>query len=82
MIAFGRIHAGLVATSYLPLGIKFLSAIPESDGETGKVPGAEGSGFGDRGDLHRYTEQVGLKLHEKLVARRPAVSAKFPQLNA
>ena len=82
MIPFRLIHAGFVATPHLPPGFEFLLTGPEADGETGKVPGTKRSRLGTRRDLHGYAEHVGLKLHEKAVARRPAVSTKLPKRDA
>src|SRR5262245_16010751 len=60
-----------------PLSGDFLFALPEVDGQTGEVGGAERGGFGDHRADDRDPQDVRLELAEEVVARRAAVDAKL-----
>lgn len=65
-----------------PLVGDFIGGLPEADGESGEVGGAEGGCFDDPGPGDGESEQVGLELHEQVVCGGSAVHAQLRGVGA
>src|SRR5262249_50870221 len=61
----------------LPVRLDVITALPESRRQAGKICGAERRGLRDFRPDDRHTEDVRLKLHQKIVRRGAAIDAQF-----
>ncbi len=59
------------------MGLDVGDRAPETDGETGKVGGAEGGGFEHRGSNNGNAEEVGLELQHEVVGGGSAVDPEL-----
>src|SRR5262245_44011946 len=65
----------------MPLVRDVLFILPKTDGKSGEVSGAERGCFGDNRSHDGNTENVRLKLAEKIVAGRTAVDSQLACLD-
>ena len=65
----------LEGTLHLPLALDFVDVFPESYGQTCEISGTESCRLRDLRTYHRDAEEVGLELHEQVVAGSTAVEA-------
>src|SRR5690606_21208036 len=63
-VAGVRVHAGGPLGGPAPVGAQVVGAVPEADGETGGVGGAEAGGLGDHRAHHGGVQEVREGLHQ------------------
>src|SRR5206468_85223 len=73
LVALGGVHLGLPALVLGPVVAQVVLAGPEPGRQPGRVRGAERRGLRHLGADDRDTEQVGLELHQQVVADHAAV---------
>src|SRR5215472_1242348 len=74
--------AGLPRAVDLPVLAQLVEAVPEADGQAGRVRGAECGRLADRGPHHRRAQDVGLELHQEVVLDHAAVDLQRLDLDA
>src|SRR6266536_4376038 len=77
-----RLHGGGEALVGLPLPRDVFLTLPEPDGQSREIRGAERGRLGDLWSDDRDVQHVGLQLHQQIVRTRSAVDAKLSQLDA
>ena len=77
-----RVPGRLEASVDSPLRSQLGRIGPKSDGQAGQVGGAQGRGFGDTRPHHRHPQEIGLHLHQQVVAAGAAIHPQLPQTDA
>src|SRR5690606_30394146 len=70
-------HARLEARALAPQRLDLVLAAPQAYRQPGEVGGAKRGGLGDLGAHHGDADEVGLDLHEGVVARGAPVDAQL-----
>src|SRR5919197_4331124 len=82
LVALRGVHLRLPALVLGPVVADVVLAGPEPGRQTGRVGGAERRGLGHRGPDDRHAEDVGLELHEQVVADHAAIDLQRLELDA
>src|SRR4051794_31167726 len=82
LVALVGVHLRLPALVLGPVVADVVLAGPEPGRQAGRVGGAERRRLGHRRTDHRHAEQVGLELHEQVVADHAAVDLQRLEVHA